>query len=61
MEHTLRNCITGCLLGDYLPARDATHKGDKGDRAITSKSIKSTELDSGRRERVVVGDITKKE
>lgn len=33
MEHTLRNCITECLLEDYLAARDATHKEDKGDRA----------------------------
>lgn len=29
MEHTLSNCITECLLEDYLPARDATHKEDE--------------------------------
>lgn len=60
MKHTLRNCITGCLLGDCLLARDDIHKEDK-DRTITSKSIKTTELDSERRERVVVGGITKEE
>lgn len=33
MEHTLRNCITKCLLEDYLAAGDATHEEDKGDGA----------------------------
>lgn len=27
----LKNCVTGCLLKDYLAARDATHKEDKGE------------------------------
>ena len=51
----LKNCVTKCLLEDYLAARDATHKEDKGE-PISRKSIMTGELlDSGRREGVVVG------
>lgn len=56
----LKNCVTECLLEDYLAARDATHKEDKGE-PISRKSIMTTNLvGSGRREGVVVGVSQKK-
>lgn len=51
----MKNCVAECLLEDYLAARDATHKEDKGE-PISRKSIMPTKLvGSGRREGVVVG------